>query len=137
MILEARAEYDAATDTVQISTIVQEDTGVSAAEQVASGVAEIIQGTETQYSAAFSAQDVVLVENEGVYSDIGRFIAFVVHPSMQMGMRAKCTVTLNDGRAATRQVPVEYRYVGSQMPTTNPALSGIENMDFPLDPDKP
>ncbi|MFA5135485.1 MAG: hypothetical protein WC505_06905 [Patescibacteria group bacterium] len=137
MILEVSAEYDAATDVAQVATIVQTDAGVSAADQVESGVVELLQGSAAQYSAAFNYRDVVLIENDGQYSDVGRFYTFVLHPNMQKHMTARCTVTLNNGDTATRVVPVNYRYVGSTMPTLNPLFGGVENYDFEQTPDKP
>jgi hypothetical protein len=137
MILEVRAEYDAATDCVQVVSVVQDDAQVSAADQVQSGVVELLQGNAAQYSTAFNYLDVVLIEQEGAYSDVGQFHVFVIHPNIQKHMSARCTVTLNNGDTATRVVPVEYRYVGATMPTTNPAFGGVENYDFEKSPDKP
>jgi hypothetical protein len=139
MILVAEAKYDGAVDRVDLAIIVQNDDGTSATATLESGLAEFIQGSETSFQMEFDRRHVMLNElDDGVSTqDVGQFYCFVLHPNYQHNLQARVTATLVDGSTATVTIPIEYVKARSRQPTSNPALSGREMGDYPLDPESP
>lgn len=139
MILEAKAKYDGAIDRVDLIIVVQNDDGTPATATLESGLAEFLQGSETSFQMEFDRRHVMLNESDDGVStqDVGQFYCFVLHPNYQHNLQARVTVTLVDGSTASTIIPIEYVKARSRQPTSNPALSGREPGDYPMDPENP
>ncbi|KKN20144.1 hypothetical protein LCGC14_0938550 [marine sediment metagenome] len=140
MILETKARYFGAIDSIQVAVVLQEDDRSSAAPLLTSGTVEVLHGNAPMFTEQFSAEHRVLMfdgdTNYDTAEDQGLFYLFVMHPPVQQNMFARVTVTLSDDRTASQKVPIDALLVGDD-DWQNPELPGREVIDHERDPDFP
>lgn len=138
MILETKARYFGATDSIQVAVVVQEDDATSAASSLLSGTVEILHGDTAMFTEQFSAEHVALWfdgdTNYEVPEDRGEFYFFLHHPPVQQNINARVTVLLQGDRTATQKVPVDAQLVDAK-DWQNPALKGRDQIAYQLPPE--
>ncbi len=140
MILETRARYYGATESIQVAVLVQEDDMTSAADSLVSGTVEILHGDAAMFTENFTADHRVLWfdgdTNYDTPEDRGQFYFFLHHPPVEQNMNARVTVTLQGDRTATQKVPIDAQTVDPG-DWQNPALKGRDPIEYDKDPEFP